>query len=278
MVAAVHSGIWLTEPPDVSHIVTEDDAAVDNLPSEKQQRLLVETLYSGWEGPPLDEEGRLRPFVAAANVGLFATPRSEPLVPDVFVSLDVVLHEDRWAKEHRTYFFWEMGKPPDVAIEIVSNREGGEIDRKLRGYARMRIPYYVVYDPAHHLGPTTLRAWELRGDLYIAIEPRIPSLGLTLVEWDGTYERMVGPWLRWKRKDGSLVPTGAERAESEKQRAEAEKQRAEAEKQRAESEKQRAESEKQRAESEKQRAESEKQRAERLAERLRALGVDPTDV
>ncbi len=250
MVAAAPLEFWLPDPPVVSQIVTEDDAPVDNFPSEKQQRLLVETLYTSWEGPPLEQEGPSRPprtFVAAANVGLFPTPKSEPLVPDVMVSLDVTLHEDIWAKEHRSYFFWEIGKAPDVVIEIVSNREGGELDRKRLGYARMKIPYYVVYDPAHHLGPTTLRVWELRGNLYVAIEPWLEMVALGLVEWHGTYEDMNAAWLRWRRRDGSLVPTGAERAQAEKQRAEAEKQR----------------------------AETEKQRADRLAEKLRAMGIDP---
>jgi len=44
--------ITLTEDllPDVSHLVTEDDEAVDNLPSEKQQRLLTETQRNNY-GP-----------------------------------------------------------------------------------------------------------------------------------------------------------------------------------------------------------------------------------
>ena len=32
--------------PDISHLVTEDDAPMDNFPSEKQQHLLTESLYS----------------------------------------------------------------------------------------------------------------------------------------------------------------------------------------------------------------------------------------
>ena len=50
--------------PDIQHLVTEDDTPVDNMPSEKQQRLLTEPLYSSWAGP-----GAGRPFLAAANVG-----------------------------------------------------------------------------------------------------------------------------------------------------------------------------------------------------------------
>ena len=37
--------------PDIEALVTEDDTPVDNMPSEKQQRLLTEPLYSSWEGP-----------------------------------------------------------------------------------------------------------------------------------------------------------------------------------------------------------------------------------
>jgi len=257
MVASPATADWVVEPPDVSHVVTEDDAPLINFPSEKQQRLLVEPLYAGWEGPRSAESGELRSFIAAANVGIFATPRSEPLVPDVFVSLDVTLHPDLWAKEHRTYFFWEMGKPPDVVIEIVSNKEGGEVDRKLRGYARMRVPYYVVYDPAHQLGPQTLRAWELRGDLYIAVDAEFPSLDLRLAEWNDSYEGMSQSWLRWVGKDGTFVPTGAERALA----AEARTLTAEARTLTAEA-----------------RALAEKQRADRLTERLRSLGIDPDEV
>ena len=37
--------------PGVEHLVTEDDTPVDNLFSEKQQRLLTEPLYASWPGP-----------------------------------------------------------------------------------------------------------------------------------------------------------------------------------------------------------------------------------
>lgn len=64
-------------PPDISHIEIDDGAPVDNPYSEKQMRLLTEPLYASWEGPPpRDEDGAApRQFLAAANVGCFATPR-----------------------------------------------------------------------------------------------------------------------------------------------------------------------------------------------------------
>ncbi len=103
--------------PQVESLVTEDDTPVDNLFSAKQQRLLVESLYTSWSGP----EAR-RPFLADANVGVFSAMPEPPLVPDVFLSLDIQVPDDVWAKTGRSYFIWEYSKPPDVVIEIVSNQ------------------------------------------------------------------------------------------------------------------------------------------------------------
>jgi hypothetical protein len=46
---------------------------VDNVFSEKQQRLLTVPLYDSWAGPASDA-GERRTFAAMANVGLFFHP------------------------------------------------------------------------------------------------------------------------------------------------------------------------------------------------------------
>src|SRR5229473_7405843 len=115
---------------DVNNLITEDDTPVDNLFSEKQQRLLTEPLYSSWAGPAGPTDAR-RKFLAAANVGLFPSVHQPPLVPDVFLSLDVEVAEDWYDKSHRSYFFWEFGKAPEAVIEIVSNQKGHELGSKL---------------------------------------------------------------------------------------------------------------------------------------------------
>lgn len=248
--------------PDVDNLVTEDDAPVDNFASEKQQRLLTRSLYSSWAGP-----GEERPFLAAADVGLFFSLYEPPLVPDVFLSLDVTVPEDWWAKGHRAYFFWEFGKAPEVVIEIVSNRQGGETDIKMEGYARMGVPYYVIYDPLKQVQAEALRVYALRlapERVYEETDPDLLTgvrLGLTL--WQGEFEDRSNTWLRWQDEDGNLILTGAEQAALERQRAEEAEQQAKMERERA-----------QQAE---QQADQEHQRAERLAAQLRALGVDPED-
>jgi Uma2 family endonuclease len=209
--------------PNIDALVTEDDTPVDNLFSAKQQRLLVEPLYSSWAGPGDD-----RPFLADANVGVFYSVRRPPLVPDAFLSLDVQAPEDLWTRSNRSYFVWEYGKPPDVAIEVVSNQKGAEAEGKLRDYARIGVAYYVIFDPINQLQAGLLRVYRLHEGIYHqTAEGWLPMVGLGLILWQGVYEGLLQTWLRWCDRDGVVIPTGAERAEQEHQRAEQEHQRAE---------------------------------------------------
>ena len=263
--------------PDIQDLVTEDDTPVDNMPSEKQQRLLTEPLYSSWAGP-----GAGRPFLAAANVGVFPQPGNPAIVPDVFVSLDVQVSENWWDREHRSYFVWEFGKPPDLVVEIVSNRRGREDGGKKATYAEMGVGHYVIYDPLAQVMPEVVTVYGLRDGGYKRQELlRFPSLGLGLMLWTGVFEDVPGAWLRWTDAHGVVIPTGRERAEQERERAEQERERAEQERERAEQERERAEQEHERAEQEHERAEhvahllvQERQRTEHLEALLRQAGLD----
>ena len=257
--------------PDIQSLITEDETPVDNLPSEKQQRLLTEPLYSSWAGP-----GEGRTFLAAANVGVFAQVRNPAIVPDMFLSLDVEVAEDWWRKEHRSYFVWEFGKPPNLVLEIVSNTEGGEAEAKRHKYAQMGIDAYVIYDPLHQVMPDVLTVYRLCNGVYERqAMAQFPDLKLELMLWGGVFEGKHDIWLRWTDEHGVLIPTGKERAEQEHQRAEQEHQRAEQEHQRAEQEHQRAEQVEHLLVQERQRTDQERQRAGRLAALLRQAGIDP---
>ena len=234
--------------PDISHIVIEDDTPVDNFQSEKQQRLIVEPLYSSWSPAT--------PFIAAANVGLFYALK-KPIVPDAFLSLDVEMPADWSLKQNRSYFAWEIGKFPEVVIEIVSNRRGGELDDKKHDYARMGIAYYAVFDPLKQLqgedelDGSLLKVWVLNAKNYVKSETFwLESVGLGLTLWNGKFEGREDLWLRWCDRDGQVISTGAERAKG----AEAKAQRLV------------------------ERAEGAEAKAQRLAERLRAMGINPDEV
>ncbi|MEW6278713.1 MAG: Uma2 family endonuclease, partial [Candidatus Eremiobacterota bacterium] len=244
---------------------------MDNWFQERQQRLMPESLYASWR------PGRV--FLAAANVGLFHKVSEQAVVPDVMVSLDVTVPDDWWEHHNRSYMTWEFGKPPELVVEVVSNRRGGE-DGKLAHYAQVGVAFYAIYDPRLLLSKRALRVYALHAGRYVdVLEPSwLQELGVGLTLWEGTYEGMTATWLRWCDREGQVLLTGIERAQLEQTRAEDQRQRAEEEHQRAEEASQRAEEQRlraeeasQRAEEQRQRAEEASQRAERLAARLREL-------
>jgi len=224
------------ELPSFDDIVIEDGQPVETIFAEKQYRLLTEPLYNGWTGPSSGQS-----FLVLANVGLFWSRSEPPVCPDVMLSLGVPASRDLSQKKHRSYFVEVMGKIPDVVLEIVSDTRGGEDSTKMREYLRRGIPYYVIFDPEEWLERGVLRAFMLQNGAYQPIPAgwfEQVELGLRL--WPGRFENEEDVWLRWCLRDGTVIPTGYEMAQLERQRAE-----------------------------------QERQRAEQLAARLRELGIDP---
>lgn len=224
-------------PPDVSHLTTEDDQPVDNAFQDKQCALLTETLRVSWP------QGR--PFVTASDVAIFPLAKDEAaIVPDVLLSLGVEPPGPAHVKEFRSYFIWNFGKPPDLVFEIVSNKEGGEDSTKLARYAKIRVPYYIIYDPEQYLSARPLRIFQLNGFDYVEkVDRHFPEIGLGLTIWFGEFDGFRDNWLRWVDSDNTLLATGEEMREVAGQ----ERERAE-------------------------RAESE---ADRLRQKLRELGIAP---
>lgn len=184
---------------------------LDRIHTEKQRRLLIEPLYTGWS-----ERGAGRTFLALANVGWFHTAGQPPVVPDSLFSLDVAPVVSLHTKEGHFYYQWLMGKPPEVVFEIVSDQHGGEEHLKMQLYTRLRVTYYVIYDPDNLLGNGVLRVYGLSLGKYERIDPNwLSEVGLGLTLWEGEFEHYHDTWLRWCDENGVVIPTGAERAESE---------------------------------------------------------------
>jgi hypothetical protein len=156
-----------------------------------------------------------------------------------------------------------------VVGEIVSNREGEELGEKLRLYAQIGIPFYFVHDPEELLGKEILRVFGLKRRRYEPIAAEwLAEIELGLKLWQGEFQGTERLWLRWCDREGTILPTGAEKARAEQRRAEDALQQ-------AEEARERAQEARAWAEQERQRAEQERQRADQLAERLRQAGIDP---
>jgi len=230
--------------PDISNLVTEDDTPVDNFFSAELQRLLVDSLYSSWA------QTHQRKFIADANVGIFSAIKRPPIVPDMFLSLDVEVERDFCQKSNRSYFVWEMGKPPEVVIEIVSNQSGNELGSKLRDYAAICVSYYAVFDPLAQLSDRLLRVFGLHEGKYHELSPLLgkdaqalywlEQVNLGLIVKSGEYEGKQDSWLRWCDRQGEIYLTGSELAKQTDLKLI-----------------------------------QERQKSERLAEKLRSLGIDP---
>ncbi|MEM7533758.1 MAG: Uma2 family endonuclease [Chloroflexota bacterium] len=255
-------GVETVNEEDINYddIITEDDEPVDNFPSEKQQRLLVQPLF--------DNNYLPEPFIAAVDIGIFRTGE-DPIVPDMFLSLGVGLAKELWDQENRSYFLWKFGKPPEIAVEIVSNKKGRETTVKLEKYAQYGIKYYVIFDFQKKVQDATLTVYELQEGVYVArSDYQLPDVGLSLDFWDGTFEKMEQKWLRWYKSDGEMLLTGKEDSNLQRALREHERVRAEQAEIHAEQEQARAKQERIRAEQERIRAEQERIRAEQ--ERIRA--------
>lgn len=198
--------------PDTSHLITEDDKPVDNRFSERQQRMLPHILHTSWH------EGK--PFEAMGNVGLFSNLNNDDVVaPDFLLSLGITPRPATANIEDKSYLMWVYGKAPDLVIEIVSNKIGGELTTRFEKYARIRVTFYAVYDPFHFLGKPELRLYHLVNGRYIEMTPTsfMPEVGLGLVLWNGHFEGVDSRWLRFVDRDGNLLPTADEAASRAKE-------------------------------------------------------------
>ncbi len=76
------------------------------------------------------------------------------VAPDVYLAFGV---DARAIRPRQIYLPWEVGKPPDLAVEVASSSTGREdVNRKPGIYARIGIPEYWRFDPTggrHHGHP-----------------------------------------------------------------------------------------------------------------------------
>ncbi|UBF23773.1 Uma2 family endonuclease [Kovacikia minuta CCNUW1] len=253
----------------------------------KDSKPLEDTLQEDWEvifppgdllsdEPPLETERHLRQlvlliqclewwwrdrqdFYAFGNLTIYYSPRQRKSEnfrgPDFFV----VLGTER--KPRKSWVVWqEDGKYPNVIVEVLSSTTAAT-DRGLKKQIYQdifRTPDYFWFEP----NTLEFKGFHLVDGQYEELQP--DEHGWLWSRQLQLYLGIHDSVLRLFTPGGELIPTPEEVAVQADQRAEQEWQR--------------AEQEQQRAEQERQRAEQERQRAERLTEKLRELGVDPSDL
>ncbi len=121
--------------------------------------------------------------------------------PDIYLAFGV---DSRAITPRRLYLPWEVGKPPDFALEVASGSTGREdVNRKPGIYAAIGVPEYWRFDPSggeYHDAPLSggllvdgaYRPVELTTEPDGILKGYSPLLELSLA-WDEGWPRLYDP-------------------------------------------------------------------------------------
>jgi len=128
----------------------------------------------------------------------------------------------------KSYVLWQELIAPFIVLEFVSGDGEEERDKtpwkgKFWLYEHIiRSAFYGIYE----VKKASVEVYEIMGAEYQLLTANerghfpIKPLGVELGLWQGEYQNVELPWLRWWDLQGNLLLTGEERAEHERQRNE----------------------------------------------------------
>lgn len=248
-----------TPLPDHTQLPCEDGGFVKNFQEHPQSILLTESIR-----PILNQMHPDGQYCIGQDSGIYwrvaQPPHRGAEAPDWFYVGNVPPLLD--GQVRRSYVLWQEIIPPKIVIEFVSGNGTEERDRtpwegKFWVYETVIRPaYYAIYE----VNKAQVEVYQFVSTGYQQMQANeqgrfpIKELGVELGIWQGSYQGMDLPWLRWWSASGDLLLAGEERAEQAQ--AIAEQERSKAEQAQAV-------------------AEQERQQKEKLATKLRELGIDP---
>jgi len=233
--------------PDHTQLPESDGTFVKNFQEHPQSILLTDSITPVFQSIHLDGN-----YCIGQDSGIYWR-LTEPLergaeAPDWFYVPNVPPTID--GQLRRSYVMWQEFVAPLIVLEFVSGNGAEERDRTpvLRsGQQETKPGKFWIYENA--IRPAFYGIYEVtkaRVEVYHLIENRyqlvaanerghypIEPLGVELGIWQGRYQNVELPWLRWWDSAGNLLLSGAERAQQEQQIAEQERQRADREQERA---------------------------------------------
>jgi Uma2 family endonuclease len=272
--------------PDHNQLPCEDGTFVKNFQEHPQSILLTDSLK-----PILDQIHPDGQYCIGQDSGIYwkitDPPEKGAEAPDWFYVPNVT--PDLNGEMRRSYVLWQEHIRPLIVIEFVSGNGSEERDRtpwkgKFWIYENVILPlYYAIYE----VKLSRVEVYVLTGRNYQIIPPNergnypILELGVELGIWQGNYQNVELPWLRWWDQEGNLLLTGEEREAQVKVLLEREKLIVQQEREAKLEALQNAEAEKQaklqalnQAEAEKQAKLQALQKAERLEALLRERGIN----
>ena len=222
-----------TDFPDHTQLPESDGTFVKNFQEHPQSILLTTSIR-----PILD---RIHPdgqYCIGQDSGIYwrvAQPPEPPErgaeAPDWFYVPDVPPTLE--GNMRRSYVMWQELMPPLIVLEFVSGDGSEKRDRTPRDgkfwiYERIVRPaFYGIYEvkkaqvELYHLVEDRFELVPKNQRGHYQIEQMEVELGI----WQGVYQGVELPWLRWWDAEGNLIQAAEERAEQAELAAERERQR-----------------------------------------------------
>ncbi|AFZ18553.1 Uma2 family endonuclease [Allocoleopsis franciscana] len=151
------------------------------------------------------------------NMGIYHTTGINtrvPIVPDGFLSLGV--DRIRGNQLRKSYVVWEEKEiVPIFVLEIVSQTPGGEYDQKISIYAKLKVLYYVIYNPDfwRRDQQEPFEIYQLVNGSYqrqIGEPFWMPEIGLGIGRGIGIHQGLQREWLYWFDQRGNRILTPEE--------------------------------------------------------------------
>jgi Uma2 family endonuclease len=211
--------------PDHTQLPESDGTFVKNFQEHPQSILLTDSLE-----PLLQKRHPDGQYVIGQDSGIYwritDPPEKGAEAPDWFYVPNVPPTLN--GETRRSYVLWQEFIAPLIILEFVSGNGTEERDKtpwkgKFFIYEQVIRPaFYGIYE-VKSARVEVYRFVANQFELLTANERghyAIGVLGVELGIWQGRYQNLELPWLRWWDAEGNLLLTGAERAEREYQRAE----------------------------------------------------------
>ncbi len=225
----------------------------------------------------LDVWGSRTEFFFGVNLGFYYSPESPAIVPDGFLVLGV----DRIKGENLrlSYVLWQEQVLPQLVLEVVSKTYRGEYNVKKDFYEELGILYYVVYNPLRKRKPS-LEIYKLIQGKYVQMVGNpvwMPELGIGIGKARLDHQGYDREWVFWFDENNQRYPTPQERAQQSAEQARESVKQVMKSEQRVLKFKQEIQQVKQEVQQAKQAEQLAREKVQRLADRLRALGINPDE-
>jgi Uma2 family endonuclease len=272
--------------PTAEELPCSDETPVDNQLQNDIPNLLLSLLAYLW--------AERDDWYFGVDMGVYYNPDQPAIVPDGFLAVGV--KHDTGERGRLSYVLWEEAYiMPILSLEVISEKYNGEYEEKFSDYQSLGILYYAIYNPfsgrrGRFKNRQRLEVYKLVAGKYELLPGEndrvwLPEIGLALGYEYGEHIAWVREWLYWYDESGNRYLTATERAMNAEAIAIQErlaKEEAEAIAIQERLAKEEAEAiaiqERLIADRERRAKQEAEQKAQRLAERLRAMGINPDEI